>query len=306
MKELRASFRGCLLGSAVGDALGGPLEFMEAGAIARKHGRVTEMIGGGWLNLKAGDYTDDTQMALCLAESLAEKNCFDADDIAARFVAWLQSSPPDVGNHTRAVLQRIAGGKISDWKAASLGIQRANPSSAGNGSIMRCAPVALWDYQDTAALLEHSRVQSEITHAHLECQWACALANCFIVHLMQSGVRDDALGKALNECRDAPGNLLKRASLAGDKNRAELNPTGYVLDTLDCALWALMNADTFEDALVEAVNLGGDADSVGAVCGAFAGAFFGESEIPQRWLDKLQNRERIAQLADTFADRHGI
>src|SRR4028119_1585759 len=104
LKDLRAHSRGCLLGLAVGDALGGPVEFMDAKAIEKKHGLVTEMIGGGWLNLRAGDYTDDTQMALCIAESLVETGDFSADDIAARFVAWLKSNPPDVGNHTRQVL----------------------------------------------------------------------------------------------------------------------------------------------------------------------------------------------------------
>jgi ADP-ribosyl-[dinitrogen reductase] hydrolase len=296
---------------AVGDALGGPLEFMESAVIARKHGRVTEMIGGGWLNLKPGEWTDDTAMALDLAQSLVDKNGFVPEDIAARFVAWLESSPPDVGNHTRAVLGRMRGdgmpgNKTTDWKTASLGVQRLSPSSAGNGSLMRCAPVALFDYADTAARLDHSKVSSEITHAHQECQWSCAIANGFIAHAISLGGRDAALDAAVEECRDAPGHIRKRISLAPGKHRSELKPTGYVLDTLDCALWALMNTDSFEDAVVEAVNLGGDADTTGAVTGAMAGAFYGESEIPVRWLDVLFERERIADLADWFATRAAV
>ncbi len=303
LKDLRAHFRGCLLGLAVGDALGGPVEFMDARSIEKKHGRVTEMIGGGWLHLKPGQYTDDTQMALLLAESLVEKNAFDARDIAARFVAWLHSNPPDVGNHTRAVLGKMASDG-NDWKSVSSSTQRTNPQSAGNGSLMRCPPVALWDFADVSARLEHSRVQSEITHAHQECQWSCALLNSFIFHLMTVGVRDLALERALNECRDAPGHIRKRAQLAPGKMKGELKPTGYVLDTLDCAIWAFMNTESFEDAVVSSINLGGDADTIGAVCGALAGAFYGERQIPQRWLDVLENREHIANLATQMATRH--
>jgi len=302
LKDLEAHFRGCLLGLAIGDALGGPVEFMDARSIEKKHGRVKEMIGGGWLHLKPGQYTDDTQMTLCLAQSLVEKNTFDAEDIAARFVAWLNSNPPDVGNHTRAVLSKIdASG--SDWKSASTGVQRVNPQSAGNGSLMRCAPIALWDFSDVSKRLEHSRVQSEITHAHQECQWSCALLNSFIFHLMDVGVRDVALDRALSECRDAPGHIRKRVQLAPGKVKSELKPSGYVLDTLDCAVWAFMNSDGFEDALVAAVNLGGDADTNGAVCGALAGAFYGARDIPARWLEVLQDRQQIAQLATSIAQR---
>jgi ADP-ribosyl-[dinitrogen reductase] hydrolase len=300
-KDMRSHFRGCLLGAAVGDALGGPVEFMDARAIERKHKRVTEMIGGGWLKLAPGQYTDDTQMMLALAESLVERDAFDADDIASRFVSWLESNPPDVGNHTRAVLKRMSAG--ADWKTSSNAVQRASPSSAGNGSVMRCAPIALWDWNDASLRAEHSRVQSEITHAHQECQWSCALVNSFIAHAMTTGVRDAALDRALAECRDAPGHIRKRMGVAAGKSRAELNPTGYVLDTVDCAIWSLMNSYSFEEALIEAVNLGGDADTTGAVCGALAGAFYGESDIPARWLEPLQDRARIAALADKLAQR---
>jgi ADP-ribosyl-[dinitrogen reductase] hydrolase len=277
---------------------------MDAKAIERKHKRVTEMIGGGWLKLQPGHYTDDTQMALCIAESLVEHDAFNADDIAQRFVAWLESNPPDVGNHTRSVLKRIAAG--TDWKTATYSAQRTSPSAAGNGSLMRCAPVALFAWEDTSTRIEYSKTQSEITHAHQECQWSCAMLNSTIVHAITTGVRDAALDRAITECRDAPGHIRKRVSVAAGKNRADLNPTGYVLDTLDCAIWALMNSLSFEEALIEAVNLGGDADTIGAVCGALAGAFYGESEIPARWLQVLQNREHIEKLAEQLAARHGF
>ncbi|HEX8834635.1 MAG TPA: ADP-ribosylglycohydrolase family protein [Abditibacteriaceae bacterium] len=316
MRNNRAHFRGCLLGLAVGDALGAPLEWMEAPVIQRKHGRVTEMIGGGWLKVLPGQTTDDTQQTILLAESLLQNDAFAPDDIAERLVAWFDTNPPDIGNHTRAVLARIKGvgakgnsapgTQTTDWKTASLAVQRSSPSAAGNGSVMRCAPIALFDWQDTSTRIEHSRVQSEITHAHQECQWSCAIVTSFLAHAVTTGIRDAALDRALEECKDAPGHIRKRVTVATGKSRNELNPTGYVLDTVDCAIWALMNTYTFEEALVEAVNLGGDTDTIGAVCGALAGAFYGEADIPPRWLEKLHDRERIAGLADKLADRHGL
>lgn len=299
------------MGLAAGDALGGPLEFMESAVIARKHGRVYDMIGGGWLSLKPGEWTDDTAMTLDIATSLVERDAFEADDIASRFVAWFSSEPPDVGNHTKAVLSRmrgdhLPGNKGVDWKTAAQGVQRLNPSSAGNGSLMRCAPVALWHYEDTEARIEHSKLSSEITHPHQECVWACAIANELIAGLIRFGGRDAALDAAMEQCREAPGHIRKRISLISGKVRTDLKPTGYVLDTLDCALWCLMNTDSLEECLVEAVNLGGDADTTGAVAGAFAGAFYSEREIPARWLEVLFDRERIAALATNIAARHRL
>lgn len=311
MRNFADHFRGTLLALAAGDALGGPVEFMDAPVIARKLGVVKDMIGGGWLSLRPGEWTDDTSMALDIASSLVEKDGFDPEDIAARFVAWLSSEPKDVGTHTKAVLSRmrgdhLPGNKGVDWKTAAHGVQRLNPSSAGNGSLMRCAPVALWDYEDTAARLEHSKTSSEITHPHQECIWSCAIANELIAGLIRFGGRDAALDVAMEECREAPGHIRKRISLTAGKVRSDLKPTGYVLDTLDCALWCLMNTDSLEECIVEAVNLGGDADTTGAVAGAFAGAFYGEREIPARWLDVLFERERIAGLGTAIAARHGL
>ncbi len=292
MIEKHARFRGCLLGAACGDALGAPLEFMDAKTIARQHGRVTEMLGGGWLHLPVGHYTDDTQMMLCLAQSLTSKNAFDADDIAARFVAWLKSEPPDVGIHTRQVLGRIARGQ--KWRDATSIVQNENPESAGNGSLMRCAPVALFAPNDADARREYSQVQSQITHAHLECQWSCVLVNAMIAHLLNGATREESLAAALAECEGAPQKMLDCARNASSKTRGEIPTSGYVLHTLEGALWSFLTTDSLENALIEIVNLGGDADTAGAVCGALAGAFYGEENIPSRWLDVLQNRAQLA------------
>ena len=290
-----------MLGAACGDALGAPLEFMDAGEIARKHGRVTEMLGGGWLRLPVGHYTDDTQMMLCLAQSLVEKNAFDADDIAARFVAWLESKPPDVGIHTRQVLGRIRFGET--WKSATTAVQEANPESAGNGSLMRCAPIALFAPDDENARREYSRVQSKITHAHCECQWSCVLVNAMIAHLLRGATREESLDAALAECDGAPQKVLDCAKNAATQKRGEIPTSGYVLHTLEGALWSFLTTETLENALLEIVNLGGDADTAGAVCGALAGAFYGEDNIPSRWLDVLQNRAELVELADAFDAR---
>lgn len=302
--DLRDRFRGCLLGLAVGDALGAPFDLLDAAVIARKHAPITALVGGGRFKLKPGEYTGHTQMALCLADSLAENGNFDAADIGARFVAWGKTDPPDIGNHMRAVLERI--GRGTDWKASSATVQRLTPTSADNASLARGVPVVLFNYKNPAARLENSRVQSEITHAHQECQWSSALVNSFVAQAMGTGVRDAALDRALEECKGAPGHLRKRVTLAPGKEKTDLVTGSYVLDTADCALWAMMNSDNFEHALVEAVSLGGDTDAIGAVCGAMAGAFYGARDIPERWLSALQDRERLTALADGFADRNEL
>jgi ADP-ribosyl-[dinitrogen reductase] hydrolase len=300
-----------LLGLAVGDALGAPLKTLEANTLSRKHGRVTEMLGGGRQKLPAGAVTDKTQTVLAVAQSLIERDAFDPDDIAARLVAWLESNPSSIDNQTRQVLDRIrgvgtAGNKPSDWKSASLGVQRTIPATAGNAALVRCAPVALFDWQDAGERVEHARIQAEITHAHQDCQWSSAIASCFIAHAMTTQVRDAALDAALEECKNTPAHIRKRVTVAPSKSRSEVKSTGNVLDTLDVAIWALMNTYSFEDAVVEAVNLGGDADTAGALCGAMAGAFYGEADIPARWLEPLQHRDQLTGLADKLAARHGM
>lgn len=290
-------FRGCLVGLAVGDALGGPLEFMSADAIEAKYGGpVREMVGGGWLHLRPGEYTDDTQMTLCLAESIVERGVFDVADVARRFVVWYDSQPKDIGHITRLALAELKRG--TSWQAAGrLAHQQTGGRSAGNGSVMRCAPVALFWWLDYERLIADSADSSRVTHwDDLACYSAAAL-NLIIAKLLQ-GRRQSAVPVAIEMLGAMAPEVARRLAETEQKAKAALKPTGFVLDTLEAAVWCWQRVRTFEEALVAAVNLGGDADTIGAVCGALAGADFGLADIPSRWLDALEGRAHLTRLAE--------
>lgn len=300
-EKRRDQFRGVLVGLAVGDALGGPLEFQPA---RDPDNFVTEMIGGGWQRLAPGEWTDDTQMSLCVVESLLTKKVFDPDDIARRFVTWMKSGPKDIGMHTQRVLNAISKG--DPWEQASRDALELNPENAPNGSVMRCAPLALFFYRHPEYAAELSPVLSRITHAHSDCEWACVCVNVTLANLLLGKNKQDAVQEAYLACDRASQELRDRIGRAMEPH-SETSPSGWVLDTLEVALWAFLNTSSFEDALLVSVNRGNDADTVGAVTGALAGARYGFSSIPARWLEPLKERtflldyaDRLYELAESF------
>jgi ADP-ribosyl-[dinitrogen reductase] hydrolase len=280
----------------VGDALGAPLEFQPARAPEHY---VREMIGGGWQRLAPGEWTDDTQMSLDLVESLLHKRVFDPDDIARRFVHWKQSGPKDIGLHTSRVLEEIREGM--PWEQASLSVQRDNPDNAPNGSLMRCAPLALFLYHHPEYVTELSRLLSRITHAHSDCEWACVFQNAAILNLLHGQSKQDAIQAAYETCDEATPELKERIGLAMHPHNTT-SPSGWVLDTLEVAVWCFLNTHDFEDAVVQAINRGDDADTVGAVVGALAGARYGASGIPERWLLALKDAPLLLQHADSLLE----
>ena len=289
-------FRGCLLGLAVGDALGAPLEFMTADEVAAKHGRVTEMLGGGWLQLRPGQYTDDTQMMLCILESYIENRGFSPEDIAERFLDWYRTGPLDIGNMTREACENLLYGYNFERAGYEAWASAAEDTRLGNGSLMRCAPTGLFRYHDELHLIGESRVISGITHWDERCKLACVLQNLAIAHLMLVGV--DGLLDELLEFIEPRNTLIGYALRAIPSLRPEeLRTTGFVIDTLQAALWTAIYVDDFHEGLTLVVNRGGDADTVGAVTGALLGARFGVDDIPENWLRALQNREHIDRLA---------
>jgi len=292
--SLVSRFQGCLVGLGVGDALGAPVEGMSRADIERKYGRLDKMVGGGWHILGAGDYTDDTAMMLCIARSIAEKKRFDAADVASRFLHWFDFGPIGIGRTTMIALSEMKKG--APWnEAGRLAHQKLGGKSAGNGSIMRCAPIGLLDFKDHERLVKDSIESSTITHWDAQACWGAVAVNLIIAGLL-TGESDGLLpdvAKRIEEpdVRETLEGVLGLDSVAGE-------PSAYVLDTLQAALWCFLNTSSFEDALVEAVNLGGDTDTVGAVCGAIAGARYGIEAIPQKWEGLLQGREEILELAE--------
>jgi ADP-ribosyl-[dinitrogen reductase] hydrolase len=289
-------FRGVLLGLAVGDALGAPLEFQPA---RTPEHYLTEMIGGGWQKLAPGEWTDDTQQALCIVESLLAKRVFDPDDIARRFVVWMKSNPKDIGLHTRRVLDAIQHG--DPWEAASREEQAQSPDNAPNGSLMRCAPLALFFCRHPEYVASLSPVLSRITHAHPDCEWACVFINVTVVGLLSGLGRSEAVEMAYDACDGASQALKDRIGRAMEPT-SETSPTGYVLDTLEVAVWAFLHTHSFEDAVITAVNRGADADTVGAVVGALAGARYGMTGIPSRWLMALKESSFLIDYSDRLYD----
>lgn len=297
-EALRDRYRGALVGSAAGDALGATLEFMSHDAVATTYGELRDIVGGGWLRLPAGEVTDDTQMALCIAHSLVERGTFDGDDIAARFVEWYRSNPPDIGNTTRDALVRLASGV--PWQEAGQQTHAAmRPRDASNGSVMRCAPVALYARADLDLNARLSGDSSRITHANPLCIAGCVALNAGIAALLNDP-GCDALAAAIG----AASNDIVRNSLQDvpAQTASTLNAGGYVLATLQSSFWALTTQPTLEDAIVAAVNLGQDADTTGAVAGALAGARWGYSAVPERWLDVLRGHEELIELADRLLE----
>lgn len=301
---LHNKYRGTLLGLAVGDALGGPVEFMSRFEIAQRYGGgVRNMIGGGWLRLRPGETTDDTAMARALAESIAERGVFDADDVAQRYVGWMRSGPKDIGNITRAALSAWTKGLTVP--TAALGAHRQQGGqSAGNGTIMRCAPLALRYFYDERRLIDTSRDEALITHFDSQAWTGSVAVNLLIKHLINGDEPQAAIRKTTDRVRRLPRAASAIVQVL-DTTRPNIVPgslptTGYVVDTLRIACWALLAHDTFEEALVAAINLGGDSDTQGAVTGALAGARWGYDHVPPRWVDPLFDRDFLLSLADTL------
>ncbi len=276
---VRDRLRAAALGAALGDALGMPLEFGPAQPLTAL---VREMHSG---RLPAGSFTDDTEMALALAESLLAFNPLNPQDLADRFVSWLGHNPPDVGNQTYHILNRMRQGL--DWEAASLESVQRNPNSSGNGSVMRCWPVALARCTQPQELIEESRLQSRVTHPAQDCQDACALVNWMIRELAFGASPQQALDSAL-EAVSVSAQALEMLRRAPQQPREAVANSGWVLHTLESAVWGLMTTHSFEEAVVQVANLGGDADTAAAVTGALAGAAYGLDAVPPRWRNALR------------------
>jgi ADP-ribosyl-[dinitrogen reductase] hydrolase len=296
--SLRDRYAGCLLGLAVGDAVGTAVEFRPRGSFEP----VTDMIGGGPFGLKAGQWTDDTSMALCLAESLLAHGGFDARDQMGRYLNWwkwgyLSSTGTcfDIGMTVRSALERfeISGEPYS----GSL-----DPETAGNGSLMRLAPVALFYGANIDQVVQFSAQSSRTTHGAQEAVECCQLFGfvlaCCLVEMHKHDVLDGS-GLVLTE----PKVLELAAGHYINKSRSEVRGSGYAVASLEAALWCFHTTSTFEAAVLEAANLGEDADTTAAIVGQVAGAFYGVQGIPATWLEKLHMREEIMGMAEALYER---
>lgn len=294
-------YRGCLLGLATGDAVGTTVEFRPPGSFTP----VTDMVGGGPFRLSPGQWTDDTSMALCLAESLLACGEFDAADQMRRYVRWwregyLSSTGTcfDIGNTTRAALARFE--ETGEPYAGS-----TDDRTAGNGALMRLAPVPLFYAQRPERAIQRSADSARTTHGARAAVDACRYFAGLIVGALQGVAKAELLAPGYTP---APG-AWERAPLCDAvaevaqgsfrrRNPPEIRGRGYVVDTLEAALWAFDRTDSFRDGCLRVVNLGDDADTTGAVYGQLAGAFYGELGIPAEWQARLHASALLATLAE--------
>lgn len=288
---------GMLLGLACGDALGRPVEFHSAHQIQQQYGTVTEMLGHGTHSQPAGTVTDDTELALCIARSLVEHREFHPEDIAERFIAWYDSGPFDVGMMTADAIGDLKQGH--SWREAGQRVweSRSEGQNAGNGSVMRCAPYAIAFHDEPDVLARGSRLSSAITHADPRCTYGCAILNLTLAGILVE--QEKPLANALARVgADAPAALREALQpVPTDIDSGELRSSGYVLHTLQTALYHGLSTDTAENGIVTAVNMGEDTDTVGAVTGTIAGARFGSDALPTRWIRQLGCASELRQLA---------
>jgi ADP-ribosyl-[dinitrogen reductase] hydrolase len=294
--------RGVLVGLACGDALGRPVEFASAAAIRGEHGRLDEMVGDGTWNQPAGTITDDTEQALCIARSVVEQQEFDAEDIADRFLAWYDTDPFDIGRMTRKSLSRLKHGDEWDVAGQQVWENSLEGQNAGNGSVMRCPPLAIPYAADWERLVAVSRQSSQITHADPRCTYGCAILNLTIAGLLEDA--NSPLQDAVDYVgADAPEELVTALEpLARGDSPGTLETSGYVVHSLQTALHDGLFADSAEEAIVTAVNRGGDTDTIGAIAGAVAGARFGASALPERWLAAIDEVGELNDLAGELSE----
>jgi ADP-ribosyl-[dinitrogen reductase] hydrolase len=287
-------FRGCLLGLAAGDAVGTTVEFSPRGSFPP----LTDMVGGGPFHRAAGQWTDDTSMALCLASSLVETGGFDAADQMARYVRWWKAgewSPTgrcfDIGNATRKALQYFLD-TGDPWAGA-----RA-PNAKGNGCIMRLAPVPMFYFGSREEAVARSAESARTTHGAPVGEDACRLLADVVWLALDGRPKEEVLlGHPPSLVADPEIRVLADGAYR-DKSEDAIEGRGHVAWSLEAALWCFWVTDSFEAAILRAANLGDDADTTAAVCGQVAGAFYGVQGIPDPWLAKLAMRTEIEALAD--------
>lgn len=276
--------RGALYGVAVSDALGGPVEFLRAKDIQALYGAITEMEGGGWLDLEPGEVTDDTQMTIAVARGILEAPDDPVPAIGQNFIEWYNSAPKDIGMTCALAIRaakELGASSRADWLKAGLEAHRTmNGKSGGNGALMRTIYPALY-YTDPKELDKNVADISSMTHFSVE--------NALICKEYCHAVRSAILGR----------NPIHTISL-GIFYEPDADPTGYIINTWSNVIDSIFGAANFENSVIAAVNRGGDADTIGAITGGLAGAYYGYKSIPQRWLDFLDPdlKSELDQLAE--------
>jgi ADP-ribosylglycohydrolase len=294
-------FKGALIGLAVGDALGATLEFRPPGTFEP----IDEMVGGGVFKLSAGQWTDDTSMALCLAESLIECKGFDPVDQLERYTRWLRHGHLSSTGRAFGIGGTVMSALMEFQRRPRPYCGPTDPDTAGNGCIMRLAPVPLFFSSAPREAIAKSGESSRTTHGAATCIDACRYFGGLIFGAVQGVSKEELLSESycpvpgywsrhplVKEIGEVAAGSFKR------RNPPEIVGSGYVVKSLEAALWAFRSSDSFRDGCLKAVNLGDDADTTGAVYGQLAGAHYGLRGIPETWVGKISHRDLIVSFAE--------
>jgi ADP-ribosyl-[dinitrogen reductase] hydrolase len=286
-QDIHDRARAAFIGLAVGDAMGAAVEFMTPGEIQSKYGCLTEILGGGWLKLKPGQVTDDTEMSLCIARAICSENGWSLSAVADNFAAWLRSKPVDIGDTCRRGIRNymLKGELESPF----------NQWDAGNGACMRMLPVALFTLGSEELLQQFAVEQGHLTHNHPLSDSACV----YLGKIVQKGV----FGLSKTGMRKELEGLFSRYENFRFEPYRGL-ATAYVVDTMQTVFHHFFTTRDFEECIVNTVNQGGDADTTGAIAGMIAGAYYGRESIPKRWLKKMNRNilDEISLLAERLVE----
>jgi ADP-ribosyl-[dinitrogen reductase] hydrolase len=287
--DLERRALGAYLGLAVGDGLGATVEFLTPAEIRAAYGEHQDLIGGGWLRLKPGRVTDDTEMSLALGRAILARGGVESQAVAEAFSEWMRGKPVDIGNTVRRGIAR--------YRHTGESQVPEHDYDAGNGACMRCLPIALFTLgAEPEVVCTANLVQSHVTHH-------CTVADAGTLTVIRM-VQDALLGGGGAEIQRLAEDLAAAEPKYRHHRKRMENPGAYIVETLRAVFQALFANADFEAALIDVVNRGGDADTTGAILGMIAGALYGVDAIPRRWLralDRTVANDCVAQAKELIA-----
>ncbi len=315
MNKKNNIWKSAIMGVVVGDALGLPVQFQSREALARKP--LTDMIGFGTFNMPAGSWSDDSSMALATLDSIREHGKIDCDDIMIRFVEWLKFgkyTPFGYAYDEGITCTKAIGNYFSAKDVNTCGI--TGEYANGNGALMRIMPVCLWAYEKELAnewtveeAIEQIHKVAALTHNHLRSNMACGMYYFMMKSILENqGDLVTCLQAGIDQAVVFYNQGLEYLEQMSYYNRlfhldsfqnlpAEMiKSSGYVVDSIEAAVWCLLTTNSFEDCLLKAANLGEDTDTVAAIAGGLAGLYYGYENMPKEWLEKIQKRELIDEM----------
>lgn len=303
-----SKFIDSIIGHAIGDAMGVPTQFCMRNRLLEHP--VTEMISSNKTGQPAGSWSDDTSMEICTIDSFIQNENWNYSDIMSRWLEWVNDPKYTPNNETfdvgKTCLRAIRNFSLG---IAPLKCGLDSETSNGNGSLMRILPVALYSYYKKLNETETIKLTNEIsslTHAHEISKLGCYIYVRYVMYLLAGNTKEDAYDLIQNidyssysEYAISKYDRILKNNIK-NYNIDSISSSGYVVDTLECALWILLNANSYKETIVATTNIGNDTDTVGAIAGSMAGIIYGISSIPEKWINKLMRKDYLIDLSLNF------